>query len=343
MRIAVLDVGSNSAHLCVVDAVAGWPPLPVFRFKAPTRLAEAVTSQGELSDDGVERLVRAVAKAVRKADRHAVTELIPLATATVRDATNAEHIRERVRRTAAVDLMSLTGEDEARLTFLAVRRWLGWSAGPLLLLDIGGASMEVAWGTGEDPDVAVSLPLGAGRLTRQLVPRHPANERAVKAVRERTLDMVGPLTERLTWNGVPARAIGTSKTFKQLARLAGAPPWRRGPFLRRRIARDDLARWVPRLTKMTVDERAALKGVAPSRARQLLAGAVTALTVMHALRIERLEVCPWALREGIMLRRIDELNDPGGSRQADVIKIAKAVTAESADVPDLGVRPAVPR
>jgi len=322
MRLAVLDVGSNSAHLRVVDAAAGWPPLPVLRFKAPTRLAEAVAADGELREEGVERLVKAVAKAVRIANRHAVAELIPLATATIRDAANAELVRRYVRQEAGVDLVSLSGEDEARLTFLAVRRWLGWSAGPVLLLDIGGASMEIAWGGGEDPDLAVSLPLGAGRLTRQLLPQHPARDREIKAVRRRVRETLGPLTERLMWDGMPVCAVGTSKTFKQLARLVGAPAWRRGPSLRRRIDRDDLVGWVPRLAAMGPDERAALPGVAPSRARQLLAGAVTAATVMRALNLDHVDVCPWALREGILLRRIDELAHVGQQRQADVISIA---------------------
>jgi exopolyphosphatase / guanosine-5'-triphosphate,3'-diphosphate pyrophosphatase len=330
MRLAVLDVGSNSAHLRVVDAAAGWPPLPVLRFKAPTRLAEAVSPDGELREDGVERLVRAVAKAVRIARRHTVTELIPLATATIRDAANADFIRERVRQVAGVDLTSLSGEDEARLTFLAVRRWLGWSAGPLLLLDIGGASMEIAWGSGEHPDLAISLPLGAGRLTRQLMPRHPAGDREIKAVGRRVREMLGPLTERLMWDSVPVCAVGTSKTFKQLARLLGAPPWRRGPALRRRINRGDLDRWVPRLAAMSAEERAALPGVSVPRSRQLLAGAVTAATVMRTLDVDHVDVCPWALREGILLRRIDELTHPRQRHQADVISIAVAGTGERA-------------
>jgi exopolyphosphatase/guanosine-5'-triphosphate,3'-diphosphate pyrophosphatase len=324
MRLAVLDVGSNSAHLQVIDAAAGMPPLPVLRFKAPTRLADAVNADGTLREEGVERLVKAVSKATRVARRHAVAELIPLATATIRDATNVDTVRARVREAAGVDLTSLSGENEARLTFLAVRRWLGWSAGPVLLLDIGGASMEIAWGIGEQPDLAVSLPLGAGRLTRQLLPRHPARNGEVKAVRRRVREMLGPLTERLMWDGVPVRAVGTSKTFKQLARLVGAPSWRHGPSLRRRIDREELAGWVPRLATMAPAERAAIPGVSKSRARQLLAGAVTAATVMRTLSIDHLDVCPWALREGLLLRRVDELTHAEPPRRAGVISLAAA-------------------
>jgi exopolyphosphatase / guanosine-5'-triphosphate,3'-diphosphate pyrophosphatase len=341
MRLAVLDVGSNSAHLRVVDAAAGWPPLPVLRFKAPTRLAEAISADGALREEGVERLVRAVTKAVRIAKRHAVAELIPLATATIRDAANVDVIRQRVRQAAGVNLVSLSGEEEARLTFLAVRRWLGWSAGSMLLLDIGGASMEIAWGSGENPDLAISLPLGAGRLTRQLMPRHPARNREIKAVQRRVREMLAPLAERLMWDGVPVCAVGTSKTFKQLARLVGAPPWRRNPALRRRIDRDDLAGWVSRLAAMRPDERAALPGVAAPRARQLLAGAVTAATVMRTLNLDHVDVCPWALREGILLRRIDELASAEHQHQADVISIAAAGSGGPSKATKARTRPAV--
>ena len=79
-------------------------------------------------------------------------------------------VLERVRAETGVDLQVTSGEDEARLTFLAVRRWFGWSAGRLLVLDIGGGSLELAAGMDEDPDVALSLPLGAGRMTRRFLP-----------------------------------------------------------------------------------------------------------------------------------------------------------------------------
>src|SRR3954469_12797872 len=270
MRLAVLDVGSNSAHLQVGDRHPGGPPLTVFRLKVPTRLAESVDSDGALSPSGVQRLVDAGGRAVAAARAGRVAELIPLPTATVRDATNGPHIRSLIKRTAGIELMSLSGEEEARLTFLAARRWLGFSAGPLLLLDIGGASMEIAYGGDENPELAVSLPLGAGRLTRELLPDHPACGDDVKVVRRHVRSVVGSLSERLEWLLRPHRAVGTSKTFKQLARLTGAPAWRRGMLISRYLRRDDLREWVPRLAAQSVTQRATLPGVSAPRARQLL-------------------------------------------------------------------------
>jgi len=295
-----VDVGSNSAHLQIVESRRSSEPLShVYRLKAPTLLAEEVTPGGALTQDGVDRVVSAVISTVEASREHAVADLIPLATATIRDATNNAEIRRRVREATGVELRSLTGEDEARVTFLAVRRWLGRSAsGQMLLLDIGGMSMEIAAGRGEHPDVAVTLPLGAGQLTRRLLPVHPAPRDAVEAVRDQVRDTVRPVLKRLARQPRPKHIIGTSKTFKQLARMTGDE---------RRLTCAGLRRWVPRLAAMTVPERAALPGVAPTRARQLLAGAVTAATVMECLDIGELDVCPWALREGLLLRRITEL------------------------------------
>ncbi|MET7424719.1 hypothetical protein [Dactylosporangium sp. NPDC005555] len=300
MRLAVLDVGSNAAHLHIVDARPGGAPQSVFRLKAPTLLADSVGADGALSDDAVDRLVTAVTETVDASRRHAVTDLIPLATATIRDATNVAEIRARVREAAGIELRSLSGEDEARVTFLAVHRWLGWSAGPVLLLDIGGATAEIAAGTGELPDTAVSLPLGAARITRTMLPCHPARRRDVEAVHKHVLRSVRPHAS-LVPDG--ARNVATSKTFKQLARVAGADG---------RLTLDSLHQWIPRLTEMRPEERAALPGVAASRSRQLLAGAVIAAATMEALDIDHVDVCPWALREGLLLRRITELSGHRG-------------------------------
>ncbi|GAA2333559.1 hypothetical protein [Dactylosporangium salmoneum] len=294
MLLAVLDVGSNSAHLQIVDAHHRRPPAPVFRLKAPTHLAESVTPDGALSPDGVERVVAAVTRTVEAYRRRPAADLIPLATATIRDATNNAEIRRRVREATGVELHSFSGEDEARLTYLAVRRWLPRPES-LLLLDIGGMSMELAAGAGDRPDLAVSLPLGAGFLTRRYLPEHPAPRAAVDRLRRHVRTAVTPLAGRL---GGPHRVFGTSKTFKQLARVTGEDTV---------LSRRQLRRWLPRLAAMTPVERAALPGVAAARARQLLAGAVIALTVMEELDLPALEVCPWALREGLLLRRYHEL------------------------------------
>ena len=110
--------------------------------------------------------------------------------------------------------------------------------------------------------------------------------------------------------GVPERAVGTSKTFKQLARLCGAPAQRKGPFVPRSVTTRDLEAWIPRLATLRVRDREKLKGVSRSRSRQIVAGAVAARAGMKALNVGSVDICPWALREGIILHYLQTFNQP---------------------------------
>ncbi|MEV6607180.1 Ppx/GppA phosphatase family protein [Kutzneria sp. NPDC051319] len=301
MRLGVLDIGSNSAQLQVVDIVAGGPPLPAYAVKEPTLLAESFTPDGAIDRQGVRRAAEAVGRCLDVAQRSAVDKLYVFATSAVRDCANRDEVLGRIEGETGVRPQYLSGEDEARLTYLAARRWYGWSAGRLLVLDIGGGSMEIVYGTGVRPDLVVSLPLGAGRLTRRFLPDDLPSDKQLRRLRGHIRDELGEVADRLAWEGAPNQAVATSKTFKQLARLAGAPAQRRGPFVRRRLTVDDVARWVPRLARTPAAERADLRGVSRSRARQVVAGAMVAQAAMSRFKLSSVDVCPWALREGVVL------------------------------------------
>jgi exopolyphosphatase/guanosine-5'-triphosphate,3'-diphosphate pyrophosphatase len=169
MRLGVLDVGSNTVHLLVVDAHRGGHPWPAHSEKTVLRLAEELGPGGAISAGSADALVAAVAEAWAAAERLQVAEFLAFATSAVRDAVNGPQLLDRVRAETGVELQVLSGEDEARITFLAARRWFGWSAGRLLVIDIGGGSLELAAGLDEEPELAISLPLGAGRLTREFL------------------------------------------------------------------------------------------------------------------------------------------------------------------------------
>jgi exopolyphosphatase/guanosine-5'-triphosphate,3'-diphosphate pyrophosphatase len=269
--------------------------------KAPTLLGEAFDADGSTDIAGADRVVEAVQRALEAARRLGVEQLYVFATAAVRDATNRDLILARVEREAGVRPQCLTGADEARLTYLAVHQWYGWSAGRLLVIDIGGGSMEIVLGRDAQPELAVSLPLGAGRLTRAYLSDDPPSRKQLTALRRHVNATLREVADRLRWEGTPARAVATSKTFKQLARLCGAPPQRKGPFVRRSLAAKDLDAWIPRLAQLKASQRANLQGVSQPRARQIVAGALVARAAMKALNVTAVEVSPWALREGIIL------------------------------------------
>lgn len=308
MRLGVLDVGSNTVHLLVVDAHRGAEPTPQLSHKSELRLAEHIDRDGDLGKDGADALVKAAISARQEADDLGCDELLAFATSAVRDAGNSARVLKRVAKEAGVALDVLSGEDEARLTFLAVRRWFGWSAGNLISLDIGGGSLELAAGKHEDPDLAFSVPLGAARLTREWFSGDPGLKSEVVALREYVDGTLAEPAGKLLDAGTPDRVVATSKTFRTLARLAGAAPSSEGPRARRMLTRTGLTQVTSFISRMAAQDLAELDGVSVGRAHQTLAGAVVAAAAMDALGVEELELCPWALREGVILRRLDWLD-----------------------------------
>lgn len=305
MRLGVIDIGSNTVHLLVVDAHRGAQPLPAMSHKIELRLSEHVTEDGHIDDAGADDLVTFIRECLSVAEDQGAEDLLAFATSAIREAPNGDDVLARVRADTGIDLQVLSGEDEARLTFLAVRRWFGWSSGTLLVVDVGGGSLELAAGMDEEPDAAVSLPLGAGRLTRDLLRGDPPDAEVIRAARRVIRARIGTEMRPLAKTGPVDRAVGTSKTIRSLARIAGAAPSSEGPYAARSLERAALREVVARLSATSAAERAELPGVSPSRASQVLAGALVVEAAMDLLGVERLDICPWALREGVILQRLD--------------------------------------
>jgi exopolyphosphatase/guanosine-5'-triphosphate,3'-diphosphate pyrophosphatase len=313
MRLGVLDVGSNTVHLLVVDAHPGARPLPASSHKEEMRLAEHLQPDGSLGEAGVVGLIRFVASCLEFAEDYGVEEMVAFATSALREATNGEQVLARVSQETGVDLQVLPGGDEARLTFLAARRWFGWSVGRLLMLDIGGGSLEIGAGLDESPDVAISLPLGAGRLTLDRLPGDPPGPDAIRAARRYIRAEIARVVPDVKRAGAADQTVGSSKTFRSLARICGAASSDLGDYVPRLLKQRDLAAWVPKLAAMTATQRAGLHGVSVGRSAQLLAGALVAEAAMELLGVEQLQVCPWALREGMILRRLDLIANGNGA------------------------------
>ena len=307
MRLGVIDVGSNTVHLLVVDAHRGAQPLPATSHKIELRLSEHVTDGGDIAETGEAALTGFIRECLQVAEDQGVEEVMAFVTSAIREAPNGEDVLSRVRAATGVALQVLSGEDEARLTFLAARRWFGWSSGTLLVVDIGGGSLELAAGMDEDPDAAISLPLGAGRLTRDLLPGDPPSPEVVREARRAIRLRLAAAMRPLAKAGTADRAVGTSKTMRSLARVTGAAPSSDGPYAARSLERAALASLVADLGTMTAHERGRLSGVSASRSHQLLAGALVAEAAMDLLGLDRLEICPWALREGVILSRLDAM------------------------------------
>ncbi|MFD9706240.1 Ppx/GppA phosphatase family protein [Lentzea sp. NPDC059081] len=284
MAVGVLDVGCFSAHLVVVERDL---TRPLLSHKVRLRLDQELDSTGAISAAGVESLCAAVRAARKKAGD---VPFLPFATSSVRDSSNAQEVMRKVARRTGVDLKVLSGKEEARYSYTAARHWFGWSAGPMVVLDVGGGTVELAAGFGAEPQFALSLPLGARTLTRAGL----TVEDMRAEVRER-LSKAFPRDES-------ARAVGCSKVFEQLARLAGA---RTGTYESRQLRLKDLEKWIPRLAKLSVRERAALPGISRHRAQQSLAGAVVAEGLMKVSGHDVVDISPWSTKEGLLLDLVE--------------------------------------
>lgn len=311
MRLGVLDIGSNTGHLLVVDAHDGAAPLPAYSYKEPLRLAEHLDDEGAVTSAGIDALATFTQQALRVAEDKGCEEMLAFATSAVREAKNGGAVLDHVRQRTDVGLQVLTGEDEARLTFLAVRRWFGWSSGRLAVFDIGGGSLEIAAGADEAPDVAQSLPLGAARLAARWFADGPPDEDGVRQLRRQIRADIAKHAGSVLRPGRPDHAVATSKTFRSLARICGAAPSADGPLVERVLGGEELSEWVPKLMAMSGEALADLPGVSPSRTHQIVPGALVAEAVLDIFDLDQLEICPWALREGVILERIDRISRSG--------------------------------
>jgi len=309
VRLGVLDVGSNTVHLLVVDARRGGHPTPMSSTKAALRLAESIDDSGKLTRRGADKLMSTIDEFAKIAASSGCAELMAFATSAVRDAKNSEEVLARVRSETGVELQVLSGVDESRLTFLSVRRWYGWSAGRIINIDIGGGSLELSSGVDEEPDVALSLPLGAGRLTREWLPDDPPGRRRVAMLRDWLDTELAGSAGAVLEAGNPDLAVATSKTFRSLARLTGAAPSGAGPRVKRTLTANGLRQLIAFISRMAAADRAELEGVSAERAPQIVAGALVAEASMRALGIDTVDICPWALREGLILRKLDSEAD----------------------------------
>ena len=301
MRLGVLDVGSNTVHLQVVDTHPGARPNPTFNHKEELRLTEYLDGENNISKEGITALRSAIKNAIAHSKSVKTEELLPFATSALREASNGTEIISGINKDYDIDLQVLTGEEEAKLTFLAARRWFGWSSGRLLVIDIGGGSLEIASGIDESPEVAVTLPLGASRLTKSHLQGDPFTAKSVRALRDYIETQLESVLPTLVKHEDSDRAIATSKTLRTLARLCG--DWYGGNG--KIITLDAIRKISSRLAEMDSDERTKLPGVSANRARQIVAGAFVTESVMRNLDLDKLEICPWALREGIVLKYMD--------------------------------------
>lgn len=294
--LGVLDIGSNTIHMLVVDADPGSRPNPLEETKSTVRLMQYLKDDGSIGKRGVKAILDGVDKGMALARRRGIDRLLAMATSAIREASNGGKILRAIEKSIGQPVTVLSGDDEARLTFLAARRWYGWDAGRLLVLDIGGGSLDVAVGADERPESAFSVPVGAGRVTKKWLPDEVSAPGQLRKVHDKVREALLPRIESFPASTVPDLVAGTSKTFRSLARLTDSAANKEGPGRAMILDRAALEDWIPRIAAIAPDQRTLLPGITPERTLQIVGGAIVADEVMKAFDVDRLEICPWALR-----------------------------------------------
>ncbi len=231
-RLGVLDIGSNTIHMLIVDAAPGARPDPEASTKSTVRLMQYVKDDGSIKKSGIEAILTAVDQCMELAEEYDITQLLAMATSAIKEAPNSNKILRKIEERIGQSVTVLSGTDEARLTFLAARRV---------------------------PQIQAS---GACRGHVKDVP-----------------------------------LIGAS------GGRGAAPVRREDTWI---MTREQLEDWIPRLAAIEPEQRVALPGITPERTMQIVGGGIVADEIMRSLNVHEVEICPWALREGAILRWLDQ-------------------------------------
>ncbi|MEU0564118.1 exopolyphosphatase [Nonomuraea sp. NPDC005983] len=307
-KAGVLDVGCHSALLTVVrgrQRRADGALQTLLSRKVRLRLHQMLTPDGRLRERGVRSVQQAVAQALGE-DSDQGPQVFAFATSVIRDAPNRDEVIARVARTTGTRLRVLPGQEEARLSYVAARQWAGSTSEPLLVLDIGGGTVEIAAGTGVQPEVVHSLPLGARTVTRRWLPGGViSSKRHLKELRQHLRQALSELP-RLPTAPAGGRVLACSKAFAQLAGLVAAygKPSGRPPHSGQDLTLPQLRASIALLAETGTSRRGELPGISRHRAEQSLAGALVAEAIMDACQAARVEICPWSTREGLLLERL---------------------------------------
>lgn len=300
-RVAVVDLGTNSTRLLVAD-VRGGEVTEVARRTSVTRLGEGVDATGRLDEAAVERVCETLAGYRAAIDELAAGRTVAVATSAVREAENGESFRRLVLERFGIDARTISGEEEARLTFLGATSGRRAGEGPVLVLDIGGGSTELVVGApGEEPAFHASTPAGSVRQTeRHLADDPPRPEQVAGAAEEVRLiieEAAPPEIRRRVSEGIAVAGTATS-----LAAIdQELDPYDPAQVHGYRLELAACERMLALLAALPLERRRRVTGLHPDRAPAIVAGAVILLEAMRAFGLDRLEASEADLLHGAAL------------------------------------------
>lgn len=330
MRIAALDLGSNSFHLLVVEARLDGSFVPLFRDKEMLRLGDVVAATGVIGKNPAFAAIEVVRRFKAIAESQRADVIVALGTAALREAFDGGGFVDAVREETGIEITIVDGVYEAQLIFEAIRASVLIDRPPALAADLGGGSLELMVGDQNELLFATSVRLGVGRLTAEHLRDDPPTRRDRDRLDQRIAVELTPVIEEISALK-PAMLIGSSGTLVSLARMAAAMRDRslEDTVNQLMVSRQDIDVLAERALVMSTEERARLPGCDNRRAELIPAGLSVLRYLMDASGIDTFTVSEWALREGIVLNAIGHLDradlgaDPRAIRRASVLSLCR--------------------
>jgi len=302
MRIAAVDVGSNSIHMVVAQVEADGRFRVLDRAKDMVRLGRKTLSKGKLSAEAIDAGVRTLSAFRTLAERQGVSRITAVATSAVREAANGGDFIERVEEDVGLRVKVIPGREEARLIYLGVRHAIDLTDKPTLIVDIGGGSVEFILTEKEEAIALESQKIGVARLSERFLVSDPPEPEEIDALEAYLADQLDPMLSEFRTHKV-RRVVGTSGTMLNLIAMAGhlqgeTPELHLNNFA---VTGAEIAKIRRLLCRSGRDERLKIKGLDSKRADLIVAGAVLTDFVLQRLGAKQLVACTWALREGVLL------------------------------------------
>jgi len=330
VRIGALDLGTNSFHLLVAEVSPEGGITPLVREKEMLRLGDVVSREGRVPPEDAERAVACVRRMCILAERAGAREVLARATSAFRSAENGAELCDRIEAETGVVVEVISGIEEARLIFSAIRASVVLEPAPALAFDLGGGSLEVMVGDAGGLAYATSVNLGVGRLTAELVREDPPSKGDAKRLRERMIDVLAPVALDVA-AFEPKLVIGSSGTLEDLAHMVAARREADVPISLNQLSftRDEFLPLHEELMTTKAADRRRIQGLDARRVDLIPAGSMFLATAMELFDFEELTVSEWALREGIVLDALrahapeDWSDDPRAIRRASVFDLAR--------------------
>ncbi|HEY1686167.1 MAG TPA: Ppx/GppA phosphatase family protein [Tepidisphaeraceae bacterium] len=302
LRIAAIDVGSNSIHMVIAQAESGGGLTTIARMKEMVGLGRSSFPSKNLTKEAMRRALLVLGRFQQAAQQRGADKIIAVATSAVREAENGGDFLQSAWDQLQMRVRIVSAREEARLIYLAVRRAMPLKRDPHLIIDIGGGSVEFIVGNEKQAMVLESRKLGAARMSATFIRNDPImpaeKENLINHYRKELSSIreaIGPLK--------PTKTIGTSGTIENLGAMSAVngestPEKSKLPAVIERAAFETV---LAKLLKSTDEQRANMPGLDSQRKDQIITGALLVQEIFEIFNIRRIQICPMAMREGIIL------------------------------------------